>query len=147
MSYNYEAQKKLNQEALDNPKPGDYWNEMFCPYFVVVSVNPKKDQYTVLSCLGGPDSYNRKDEINARISVDSGHWGFDYSKHMVVDHAWIERTVRYDSIDGFVANVRRGSEKMMGIVKDWKQFHAQRLLGELKGLGPEVVEMILQAEW
>jgi hypothetical protein len=66
---------------------------------------------------------------------------------MVVDRAWVEKAVRYGSIDGFVADVARDREKMMSIVKEWKQYHAQRLLKELKGLGPEVSQMILQAEW
>jgi hypothetical protein len=66
---------------------------------------------------------------------------------MVVDRAWIEKAVKYGSIDGFVADVIRDSEKNNNVVKEWKQFHAQRLLKELKALGPEVSQMILQAEW
>ena len=31
-----------NQQALDNPRPGDYWHERFSPYFVVV--NQEGDQ-------------------------------------------------------------------------------------------------------
>ena len=144
--YDHIAQQSMNKQASALPQPGDYWHERCCPYFLVVAVDPKHDQYTVLSCLGGPNSFNRKDELNARISVDSGHWAFDYSKHMVVNRAWIERTVKYDSIDGFVADVVR-NERKLEIVKEWKQFHAQRLLKELKALGPEVSQMILQAEW
>jgi hypothetical protein len=145
MSYNHEAQQRLNQEALDNPKPGDYWNEMFCPYFIITAVSGK--DITVLSCFGGPNSFSRKDEINAKIDNKDGTWSFDYNKHMVVDRAWVEKAVKYESFNGFVADVARDREKMMSVVKEWKQFHAQRLLKELKGLGPEVAEMILQAEW
>jgi hypothetical protein len=147
MSYDHEAQQSLNKQALALPQPGDYWQEMFCPYFLVVAVNPKQDQYTVLSCMGGPKSYSRKEEINARIDNKDNTWSFDYSKHMVVDRAWIEKAVKYGSIDGFVADVMRSGEKSTLIVKEWKRFHTQRLLKELKELGPEVSQMILQAEW
>lgn len=145
--YDHTAQQSMNKQASVLPQPGDYWHERFCPYFLVVAVNPKQDQYTVLSCFGGPNSFSRKDEINAKVDNKDHTWSFDYSKHMVVDRAWIEKAVKYGSIDGFVADVARDREKMMSIVKEWKQFHAQRLLKELKGLGPEVAEMILQAEW
>lgn len=136
MSYNHEAQQVLNKTAMELPEPGDYWHEMFCPYFLVVTSNPMKNQYTILSCISEP---------NARIHGKES-WSFDYSKHQVVDHEWIEKHVTYGSIPGFVADVRR-SDKYVSIVKEWKQFHAQRLLNELKGLGPEVAQMILQADW
>jgi len=144
MSYDHKAAQELNETALANPQPGDYWQEMFCPYFVVTAVNG--DNITVLSCMGGPNSYNRKDEVNARIYNDDDTWSFDYSKHMVVDREWMRRAVRYERIDGFVADVIR-NDKSKILVKEWKQFHAQRLLTELKALGPEVAELMLKAEW
>ena len=144
MSYDHEAQHSLNREALKNPKPGDYWQEMFCPYFIVTAVSG--NDITVLSCFGGPNSFSRKDETNAKVDNKDGTWSFDYSKHMVVDREWIEKAVKYSTIDNFVADVVR-SEKKLVIVKEWKQFHAERLLKELKELGPEVSQMILQAEW
>jgi hypothetical protein len=134
MSYDPEQQRRNNEEALANPNPGDYWNEMFCPYFVVVDV--KDDDITVLSCLGGPTSFNRKHELNARISIDTGHWGFDYSKSMVVDRAWIEKAVRYDTIDGFVADVVR-SEKTKKIVEEWREHRRLSMLKEIERLEEE----------
>jgi hypothetical protein len=131
MTYDPEKQRANNQYALANPQPGDYWNEMFCPYFVVVDV--KGDEIIVLSCLGGPDSYNRKDEPNARKEVDSGHWTFDYSKSMVVDRAWMEKAVKYDSIDGFVADVVR-SEKTLKIVEEWRKWIGHDLKNQIKML-------------
>ncbi len=128
-------QNTRNQQALDNPRPGDYWQEMFCPYFIVVDV--KGDEYTVLSCMGGPDSYNRKDEPNARISVDSGHWAFDYSKSMIVDRAWIERAVKYGTIDEFVADVIN-SDKTQSIVTEWRRHKQQTIKAEI---------LRLQSEW
>lgn len=135
MPYDSEKQRAENEYALANPRPGDYWNEMFCPYFVVVDV--KGEAITVLSCLGGPTSFNRKHELNARISVDTGHWGFDYSKSMVVDRAWIEKAVRYNTIDGFVADVGR-SEKTMHIVTEWRDWVQKDLKNQIK---------MLQSQW
>ena len=137
MSYDHKAQEELNKTAMGLPEPGDYWHERFCPYFLVVASNPMQNRYTILSCISEP---------NARISGNDG-WSFDYSKHQVVDHEWIEQHVTYSSIPGFVADVVRGSDKLNSVVKEWKRFHAQRLLKELKELGPEVSQMLLELEW
>ena len=40
MVYDKEKHKRLNQEHLDNPQPGDYWHECFTPCCVVVRVDP-----------------------------------------------------------------------------------------------------------
>jgi hypothetical protein len=87
----------------------------------------------VLSCLGGPKSFTRKDELNAQIEVDNGHWGFDYSKSMLVDHEWIRRTVTYESIDGFVADVVQ-SEKTARIAEEWRKHQAQEIRREIENL-------------
>lgn len=121
-----------NQQALDNPRPGDYWHERFSPYFVIV--NREGDQFRVLSCMGGPHHYLRKDELNARIEIDRDHWAFDYSKSMLVDREWIRRAVTYGSIDGFVADVAR-TEKTQLIVtewRDWYQRDMRRKIDELE---------------
>ena len=127
-------QDLANQKALAFPQIGDYWHEMFCPYFVIV--NKEGDQFRVLSCLGGPKSFTRKHELNAQIEVDSGHWGFDYSKSMLVDHEWIRRTVRYESIDGFVADVVQ-SEKTARIVQEWREHKRLTMLEEIERLEEE----------
>ncbi len=132
MSYDHEKQKLQNYESLDNPKIGDYWQEMFCPYFLVVDVKDK--HITVLSCLGGPNSYNRKDEPCARIDVDKGHWTWDLSKSMVVDHAWMTKAVKYGSIEGFVADVWN-SEKTVAVAmewRDWKQKEIRKQITDLE---------------
>ena len=143
MSYDHDAQKQLNEDALRNPQPGDYWQEMFCPYFIVVAVNGAK--LTVLSTLGGPKSFNRKEELDAKINNQDGTWSFDYSKSMIVDHAWIRNAVKYGSIDGFVADVSR-SDRMKSIVSEWVKHRAQQLLQELDALGPEVTQYILEKD-
>jgi hypothetical protein len=125
-----DEQNLKNSRALDHPRPGDYWNEMFCPYFLVVDVKGK--DITVLSCLGGPDSFTRKNELNAKIDIDGEHWGFDYSKTMVVDREWMTKAVKYDKIDGFVADVIN-SENTKSIVdewRDWKQKELRRKIEE-----------------
>ena len=128
--------KELNEEAYRNPQPGDFWLErLYCPYFIIVQVRPELDEYTVLSCLGGPDSFNRKHELNARKPVDANSWEFDYSKSMVVNYKWIMEAVRYQSIDGFVADVTR-SERNNAIVKEWTEYQTDKLVAELRALGP-----------
>ena len=121
MSYDYEKQKRINEESLHNPRIGDYWQEMFCPYFLVVDVKDK--DVTVLSCLGGPNSFNRKHELDARIELDKDHWTWDLSKSMVVDRNWIFKAVKYDSGEGFVADVINSEKtvKMAMEWRDWKQ--------------------------
>lgn len=129
-----ERMELLNFQALHNPQPGDYWHEMFCPYFIVVDV--KDDNITVLSCMGGPNSYNRKQELNAKIDHKDG-WSFDYSKSMIVDRAWIEKAVRYDTCEGFVADVVR-SEKTNTIVNEWRDWKQKQILEKIQ---------TLQSEW
>jgi len=121
MSYDHEKQKLINEESLYNPRIGDYWQEMFCPYFLVVDVKDK--DITVLSCLGGPNSFNRKHELDARIELHKDHWTWDLSKSMVVDRNWIFKAVKYDSGEGFVADVINSEKtvKMAMEWRDWKQ--------------------------
>lgn len=129
--YDYKQQKLLNEESLYNPRIGDYWQEMFCPYFLVVDV--KEKDITVLSCLGGPNSFNRKDEPCAKIEVDSGHWTFDLSKSMVVDRDWMAKAVKYSSIEGFVADVWN-SEKTVKIAMEWRQWRQKDLRKQIQDL-------------
>jgi hypothetical protein len=130
-----ETERNLNnQQALDNPRPGDYWHERFSPYFVIV--NREGDQYRVLSCMGGPHHYLRKNELNARIEIDRDHWAFDYSKSMLVDHEWMRRAVTYGSIDGFVADVVR-TEKTALIVTEWREHKRLAMLKEIERLEEE----------
>lgn len=88
MSNRKEIQEKLNNEHFDNPEPGDYWNEMFCPYFVV------------LECL--PE--NKFVICHTRQPIDSHTWTWDLSKTQIVSKEYFN-VVKYRSIPGFVANV------------------------------------------
>jgi hypothetical protein len=132
---------EANQKAFDNPRIGDYWSEHFCPYFIIVDIND--DKYTVLSCLGGPDSFTRKDELNAKIQVDSGHWTFDLSKSMVVNRQWITKAVKYESIDSFVADVIN-TEKTQNIVSEWREFKGKQILKQIENLQNEYLQF---TEW
>ena len=132
--FDQKDQDLKNHKALLNPQPGDYWHEMFCPYFIVVKV--KGDDITVLSCMGGPTSFNRKHELNARISVDNAHWSFDYSKSMVVDRDWVEKAVRYGNIDGFVADVIQ-SEKTDLIVQEWRNYVQKEMRAKISAMEAE----------
>lgn len=131
MSYDHEKQKLTNYESLDNPRIGDYWQEMFCPYFLVVDVKDK--DITVLSCLGGPNSYNRKDEPCARIEVDSSSWTWDLSKSMVVDRDWMAKAVKYGSIEGFVADVWN-SEKTVKMAMEWRDWKQKEIRKQIENL-------------
>jgi hypothetical protein len=103
-----------NQQCLDHPQPGDYWTErVFFPYFLVVRVDG--DKITVL------------DAVDRIIHRDD--WEFDYSKHKIVDRAWMNAKVSYSS-GGFAADCRR-SETFNGIIEEWKQFHRDRIAKEL----------------
>lgn len=101
---------ELEQEALRNPKIGDYWHEMYCPYFLIVDIN--YNEYTILSCL------NRNNEPCAKIDNKNDTWSFDFTKSMKVNHEWIKKTVKYSSIDGFVARVVRNNT-FLKIAQDW----------------------------
>lgn len=114
----------LNQQALDYPKPGDYWHERFCPYFLVVRVNG--DEYTVLNCL-----YYYGE--SAKINIDQEHWAFDFDKAITVNHAWIEQAVRYKNYNGFVADVIR-SPKFIQLADEWRIHKAAKLRKEWEDL-------------
>ena len=128
MTYDYEQKKLENQESLNNPRIGDYWHEMFCPYFLVVDV--KGDDITVLSCLGG--IYTRKNELNAKIDTKDG-WTFDLSKSMVVNRKWMTKAVKYESIEGFVADVGN-SEKTVKIAMEWRDYKQKQIRNKITEL-------------
>ena len=122
--------KEENQAAIDNPKPGDCWVELYCIiYFIVVAV--KEDKITVLSCL--PETPYRKGEQCAKIDNGDGTYSFDYSKHMVVNRAWMERTVKYSTANDFCAAVSFGLNTIR-IAEEWKEYHRNILLQQLKDL-------------
>jgi hypothetical protein len=89
MAYNHKEQQEKNLKAYTDPLPGDYWNELFCPYFVVLEVQPD----SMIIC-------------DVKKEVDSSHWTWDLEKAEQVTMDYMKR-VKYQSIDGFVADVNR----------------------------------------
>lgn len=111
-----------NEKAFIHPEPGDFWWEMFCPYFIIVDVNEELDEYIVLSCIGGEDSFSRKDEKNSKITNMDGTWSFDYSKSMVVSKEWISKAIHYDTLPlKFVADVSR-TDRNLRVVAEYLEF-------------------------
>jgi hypothetical protein len=134
-------QQELNEQALTDPHPGDYWHEMFCPYFLVVAVNGRK--ITVLSALGGPNSFDRKEEICALVDNGDGTWSWDVTKSIVVDHEWMKDTVMYKTISGFVADVVR-NDRHRAVAKEWIAYRVREMKKELDSLGPMAIECMLR---
>jgi hypothetical protein len=62
---------------------------------------------------------------------------------MVVDYAWIEKTVKYESIDSFVADVSN-TEKTQTIVSEWREFKGKQILKQIENLQNEYLQF---TEW
>lgn len=92
--------EQKNNLAFYNPKAGDYWNEMFVPYFVILEVRDD----TLIVC----------DETK---EVDANHWTWNLEKAKEAPRDYMKR-VKYGSIDGYVADVYRSHE---WAVEAWKE--------------------------
>lgn len=115
----------------------------FVPYFLVVGVHGQK--ITVLSCMGGPNSYDRKHEPNAKIDNFDNTWSFDVSKSITVNKDWISKAVKYDSTPGFVADVIN-TEKTKSIVQEWIRYRVKSIQQQLNELGPEASAYLLEQD-
>jgi hypothetical protein len=109
---NFEHMQFLNRDALMDPHIGDYWHEMFVPYFVIVDI--KDDVYTILNFI--------KTSPNSAYIDNGDTWSVDYSKSMEVYKEWIEKKVKYSTMDNFVADVVR-SERWSGIAQKWREYN------------------------
>ncbi len=84
----HETRHDRNKRRIADPKPGDYWHEMFCPYFVVVGVEGNH----ILIC-------------DKKKSVGSDHWTWDLGQCRYETKAELRRQVTYDTMpDKFVAD-------------------------------------------
>jgi hypothetical protein len=72
------ARDKQNIEHADNPKPGDYWEEMFSGQYMIVAVTPE----LVALC-------------QEKVSVGPDHWSFDLEKITVMTRSEFGKLVRY----------------------------------------------------
>lgn len=70
---------RRREKRLAKPKPGDYWNECFCPIMVVLEVV-------------GPDELVICDKTK---SMGPDHWTWDLDKARTVDRAEFERLAEY----------------------------------------------------
>lgn len=111
---NYNDRDILNRDALIDPHIGDYWHEMFVPYFVIVDI--EDDVYTVLNFI--------RSKPNCAYIDNGDTWSIDFSKSIKVDKEWIERTVKYSSMDKFVAFVERNQRWTM-IAQDWREYNGR----------------------
>lgn len=97
---NREDRYELNWKHYNWPEVGDYWHEMFCPYFIVLAV---LDDGLFIVC----------DET---LRVDDSHWKFNLAlaKQVTIDYF---SKVKYASIDGYCADVVVGNHQ--AIVDEW----------------------------
>ena len=91
-----------SKEAFKNPLPGDYWNEMFCPYFVILA---KTKNDTLIVC-------------DKTKPVGTTHWTWDLEKVIEVSMDYMNR-VKYDTIDGFCADVSSSPHRW--VVTAWEE--------------------------
>lgn len=88
---NREEQQRLNQKHFTMPVTGDYWQEMFCPYFIVLEVDYVKNEYIICA---------------ERVDVDREHWTFDLERALKVPHSYFNMLFyNNDATRGFVADV------------------------------------------
>lgn len=112
----YEERQELNRKHIEKPMPGDYWNEMFCPYHVVLAAD---DEYVTI--------------CDKKIDVVGG-WTFDMSETKQITHLEHRDLVTYKTMrDKFVANVVVNS-KLMPDVQEWRDKKREELLKQIKGL-------------
>ena len=90
-----------NLQHYNSPEVGDYWHEMFCPYFIVLAVDDN-GYYVVCE--------DRKD-------VGPDHWTFDLTKAKWVDKSYFDM-VKYSTMKGFCADVVT-SPKHLAFVDEW----------------------------
>jgi hypothetical protein len=129
-----ELTNQSNRKALNDPKPGDYWQERLISYCLIVDVSDL--EITVLSFL--PNTGDRFGEKCAKSpSKDKDFWGIDFSQYMVVDRKWLSDAVRYDTGWDFIADVSN-TDATKNIVKEWKRLnsdnlHQQAKVSEIEG--------------
>lgn len=91
----------LNRAHVEYPQPGDYWHEMFCPYFVILEV---VDDHVV---------------ICEKTKQHSDSWSFDLSECKVISRVELEKQVKYSTMDKFVADVV--PYRLSSLVQDFKE--------------------------
>lgn len=144
------CQRQLNELALNDPEPGDYWYKNFKPFFMVLNVTSKEiGRITVLT------SSSLNGNINALEDLKYDGWRWNFEKFQVVSKEWMLSQVFDDSnvamplgtsLRKFCADVRRDDHNRR-LAEEWKQQRAKKLIQELKDLGPSVSWSILKNNW
>lgn len=99
---NYDSQAELNKEHLVNPVAGDYWHEMFSPYFLVMK-NLGNGELVICDSI---------------IDYTEG-WAFNIYEARTIKHEDLAAWVTYQRIDGFVADVMI-SKKRHSLLDSWQ---------------------------
>ena len=85
----WDKQQELNEQHVKKPRVGDFWHEMFFPYFLVVEVT----KYGLIV-------------LDKTKEVDEHHYTFDETKPRVMTKQELRNAVTYTTMrDKFVANV------------------------------------------
>lgn len=107
------TRNERNAARIANPQPGDYWHEMFCPYFVVVAV----DGDCILIC-------------DKKVDVDAEHWTFDLTACRYATLAELRRRVTYETMpDSFVADC--APKRHMWVVDEYNALNPVRTFADL----------------
>lgn len=94
----------FNQSHVEFPQVGDYWHERFCPYFIILEV--LEDH--VIIC-------------DKKKDIDRDHWDFDLSVCKLITKQELERSVKYSTMDKFVADVV--PERLIKRIPVWKEMY------------------------
>ena len=57
--------KELNKKHVNNPRVGDYWQEMLCPILLVLGVSKKEKTVTI---------------VKEKTEIDANYWTWDLDK-------------------------------------------------------------------
>jgi hypothetical protein len=108
-----QTRNQRNEVRISNPQPGDYWHEMFCPYFVVIRV----DGDGILVC-------------DKKLDVDADHWSWDLSKCRYMTKDELRKRVTCRSMpDKFVADCSLKSH--MWVVDAYAELQHERTYADL----------------
>lgn len=95
--YGSPEREALNKARIEDPQLGDFWHEMFQPYFVVVGI-----RRTVLGAKVVTVCQKTKSE-------DPNRWTWDLSKLDEISVAELRKQVTYSSMDKCVASCEPGA--------------------------------------
>lgn len=96
----------FNQQHLDNPEIGDYWQEHFCVYHLVLDVLLNGNLVIAKRDLDFKEGQRFRLEAAEEITKE---------QH--------KKLVMYSDLSGFVASCVSGSQVALGMVEEWTVNH------------------------